>query len=143
MQWLGGGGVDSFYPYSYDPAGFGIELHWFNTPTHFTPTGSISPSCFFTSPENDTCAGALGGHPTVAPQPSLEIVKASLHHPHAPKIMSNIWCIVQKLHFTCYSHAGASAAVLVAIIVVIAIVVGEKMLSDSIYPYMRTSYLLT
>ena len=72
MQWLGGAGASvSYFPYGYDPAGFGIELHWFNTPRNFSPTGTISPSCFFTFPENGTCAGVLKGDtPPVPLQPS-------------------------------------------------------------------------
>eukprot|EP00658_Telonema_sp_P-2_P036188 TRINITY_DN26228_c0_g1_i1.p1 TRINITY_DN26228_c0_g1~~TRINITY_DN26228_c0_g1_i1.p1 ORF type:complete len:484 (-),score=59.52 TRINITY_DN26228_c0_g1_i1:130-1581(-) len=65
VQWLpigfdkfNGTGVASWTPYSHDPAGYGIQLHWVAGPSQFSPTGIRYPSCFSPWPHNDTCPGA-------------------------------------------------------------------------------------
>lgn len=35
-----------WWPYSYDPAGYGLELHWYNQVHGFSPVGEPPPSCF-------------------------------------------------------------------------------------------------
>lgn len=45
-------------PYSYDPTGYGIELHWYSSSDGFEPSGPVVPSCF--SPDSKgTCPGNL------------------------------------------------------------------------------------
>ena len=48
-----------WFPYTYDPLGFGLEFHWYNTPEGFAPSGLVWPGCFSTWPGNDTCPGAF------------------------------------------------------------------------------------
>lgn len=58
VQWLGGGGLPALY--SYDPAGYGLETHWFNLGSPgFAPAGIATPNCFNAWPENGTCPGAF------------------------------------------------------------------------------------
>mmetsp|Transcript_17970 Transcript_17970/g.56993 ORF Transcript_17970/g.56993 Transcript_17970/m.56993 type:complete len:565 (+) Transcript_17970:73-1767(+) len=43
--------------YSYDPAGYGIQLHWTNTPANYRPQGEEPPICF-DAQQDGTCPGA-------------------------------------------------------------------------------------
>jgi hypothetical protein len=50
--------VESFWwPYSHDPAGYGIELHWYNQASGFQPVGETPLSCW-TPLQDGSCPGA-------------------------------------------------------------------------------------
>jgi len=47
----------TWWPYSHDPAGYGIELHWFHARPDFQPQGELPQVCFI--PYDDgTCPGS-------------------------------------------------------------------------------------
>lgn len=50
-------GKTFWWPYSHDPAGYGVQLHWFNQVTGFQPEGKIPLACFRGLPDG-TCEGA-------------------------------------------------------------------------------------
>jgi|AntAceMinimDraft_5_1070358.scaffolds.fasta_scaffold28558_2 hypothetical protein len=58
VQWLGNP-ESGWTAYSYDPSGYGFELHWFAAPEGFMPSGVVSPSCFTAFSSNGTCSGVL------------------------------------------------------------------------------------
>ena len=58
VQWVGTGET-GWAPYSYDPAGYGIELHWYAAPDGFAPSGVAHPGCFSAFESNGTCSGAI------------------------------------------------------------------------------------
>jgi hypothetical protein len=58
VQWLGSPEA-GWTAYSYDPTGYGIELHWFAAPDDFEPSGLVQPSCFVAYAANGTCPGAI------------------------------------------------------------------------------------
>lgn len=59
VQWMDASarGFPGWGPYGYDPAGYGIQLHWANTPAYFQPRGKPYPICF-QAEEDGTCQGA-------------------------------------------------------------------------------------
>jgi len=59
VQWVPVGEASGWAAYSHDPAGYGVELHWFAAPTQFAPVGTVYPGCFDAWPSNDTCPGAF------------------------------------------------------------------------------------
>eukprot|EP00929_Paragymnodinium_shiwhaense_P108998 TRINITY_DN75355_c0_g1_i1.p1 TRINITY_DN75355_c0_g1~~TRINITY_DN75355_c0_g1_i1.p1 ORF type:complete len:574 (-),score=93.42 TRINITY_DN75355_c0_g1_i1:175-1896(-) len=46
-----------WWPYSHDPAGYGIELHWSHVKADFQPQGEVPPICFEAKADG-TCPGA-------------------------------------------------------------------------------------
>eukprot|EP00966_Prymnesium_polylepis_P308477 7128764-Prymnesium_polylepis.1 len=70
VQWVPVGEASGWAAYSHDPAGYGIELHWFAAPPEFQPSGTVYPGCFDAWASNGTCPGAfLRG--TGAPHPEF------------------------------------------------------------------------
>lgn len=62
IMWFNAGSLGaglSWTPYSYDPAGYGIELHWFFSSKGFKPQGTPAPACFNAYKSNGTCAGSF------------------------------------------------------------------------------------
>ena len=59
MTWVPFNFANGWFPYTYDPAGYGFELHWFFTPADFRPSGQLYPGCFSTWTDNGTCPGAF------------------------------------------------------------------------------------
>ncbi|CAE8723551.1 unnamed protein product [Polarella glacialis] len=59
IQWMDASarGFPGWGPYGYDPAGYGIQLHWSNTPEDFKPQGKVYPICFQAQPDG-TCQGS-------------------------------------------------------------------------------------
>jgi len=47
----------TWWPYSHDPAGYGIELHWFHARPDFQPQGELPRVCFV-SLDDGTCPGS-------------------------------------------------------------------------------------
>jgi len=59
-QWVYTNGLGgNWTPYSYDPAGYGIQLHWYFASEGFAPEGPIYPSCFAPYGTNGTCPRAF------------------------------------------------------------------------------------
>lgn len=59
IQWMSAAsrGFPGWGPYGYDPAGYGIQLHWSNTPEYFKPQGKLYPVCF-QAEQDGTCQGS-------------------------------------------------------------------------------------
>jgi len=56
IQWVNTHGLGgNWTPYSYDPAGYGIQLHWYYASQGFAPDGPIYPQCFTPYSGNGTC----------------------------------------------------------------------------------------
>ena len=58
VQWLGSDEA-GWTAYTHDPAGYGVELHWFAAPDGFRPSGVVHPNCFSPFAANGTCSGAF------------------------------------------------------------------------------------
>lgn len=58
VQWVGSADF-GWAPYSYDPSGYGVELHWNAAADGFAPSGVAPPGCFDAFESNGTCAGAI------------------------------------------------------------------------------------
>jgi hypothetical protein len=56
-KWVGSPG--HYFPYTFDPSGYGLQLHWFFAPKGFRPAGSESDFQLFGTQANGTCPGSF------------------------------------------------------------------------------------